>query len=134
MKISAKSQYGLRAMVYLAKNPDKVCSLKLIAQEENIPFDYLEKIVSKLEKANLVKSKKGSLGGYFLEKGPREVTLGEIITAVEEKSAMIRCAQEQEDCYCSDAANCSTKIFWQQIQDSFAAVVNSKTLSDLIEK
>jgi len=60
MKISKKSQYGLRAMVYLAKNfgKKKRLSLKEISEKENIPFDFLEKIMSQLEKVKLVLSSK----------------------------------------------------------------------------
>ena len=133
MKISTKSQYGLRAMVYLAKNPDKVCSLKLIAKEENIPFDYLEKIVSKLEKAELVKSKKGSLGGYFLAKPLKEIKLGEIINTLEEKRILVQCAQAQESCVCLNQDICATRNFWKGLQDSLDSIMNSKTLSDLVK-
>ena len=77
MQISKKSQYGLRALVYLAKeaSSDTVCSIKEISKAEDIPFDFLEKILSELEKEDLVKAKKGAQGGYFLNKKPKQITV-----------------------------------------------------------
>ena len=74
MRVSKKTQYGLRAMVYLAKysSKEKICPLKEISQKEDIPFDFLEKIISELQTARLVKAKKGVQGGYFLTKHPKK--------------------------------------------------------------
>ena len=136
MKISTKSQYGLRAMVYLTKvfRKDKVFSLREIAKKEGISFDYLEKIISKLEKANLVKSKKGVQGGYFLAKSPSEIKLGEIIRALEGEISLVKCIAEKEKYYCPRAKKCLTKNFWKKIQNSLNSVLNSLTLADLIKK
>ena len=128
MKISKKSQYGLRAMVYLAKHSseDKVCPIKEISEKENIPFDYLEKIVSELEKADLVKAKKGVRGGYFLAKEPENITSGEIVRVLE-STVPVSCAG------CQMARICSTKNVWDKVQDSLDSTLDSMTLADLIK-
>lgn len=134
MKISAKSQYGLRAMVYLAKFQDKISSLKVISKAEDISFDYLEKIISKLEKAGLVKAKKGVQGGYFLIKSPQKIKLGQIIRALDGEMALVRCIAKEKRYLCPKKRKCLTKNFWKKIQNSLNSALNSITLADLIRK
>jgi len=128
MRISKKSQYGLRAMVYLAKHSseNKVCPIKEISEKENISFDYLEKIVSELEKAGLVKAKKGVQGGYFLAKEPEKITSGEIVRVLE-STVPVSCLG------CQMARICSTKNVWDKVQDSLDSTLDSMTLADLIK-
>lgn len=128
MQVSKKSQYGLRAMVYLAKvsSKDKVCPLKKISKAEEIPFDFLEKIVSELDKAGLVKAKKGSQGGYYLTKKPEKITVGQIVGALEKTTAPVKCEG------CSRAIECSAKGAWDEVGQSLDATLNSISLKDLI--
>lgn len=132
MKVSTKSQYGLRAMVYLAKFPDKISSLKVISGAEDISFDYLEKIISKLEKAGLVKAKKGVQGGYFLAKPPQKIKVGEIIRILEGENSLVKCIRKKEKHVCPREKKCVARIFWKKIQDSLNTTLNSLTLADLI--
>jgi len=129
MQVSKKAQYGIRAMIYLAKNSskDKVCSIKKISEKEDIPFDFLEKIVSELEKAGLVKAKKGSQGGYFLAKKPKEIKAGNIIRILE-STVPVGCMG------CAKARICSAKNLWDEVQDSLDSTLDSTTLEDLIKK
>jgi Rrf2 family cysteine metabolism transcriptional repressor len=128
-KISTKSQYGLRALVYLAKQK-KICSLREISKNENIPFDYLEKIFLKLERAKLIKSKKGVQGGYFLAKKPSKIKIGEIIKLLEKEFSLVKCIEN----FCPREKNCLVKNFWKKIQKIFVSALASVTLSDLIKK
>ena len=136
MKISTKTRYGLRAMVYLAKSKSKVCPLKEISEAEDISFDYLEKIVSKLEKAGFIKAKKGAQGGYFLAYEPKKIRVGEIVRLLEGTMAPVRCiAKEKKERYhCPRRRICSTINIWQRIQDSLNYTLDSITLADLIRK
>jgi Rrf2 family cysteine metabolism transcriptional repressor len=134
MRFSTKSQYGLRAMVYLAKCKNKICPLKLISQSEGISFDYLEKILSKLEKASLIKAKKGVQGGYSLAKIPKRIKLGEIIRVLEGEMALVSCIAKGKKFVCPRNKKCLTKNFWKKIQDSLNKTLNSLTLADLINK
>jgi len=97
MKFSAKSQYGLRGMVYLARNEDRIVPLKEISKKENIPFDYLEKIFAELEKINLIETKRGATGGYFLGRKSKKIKIGEIIRVLEKGFPSIKCLGG-EDC------------------------------------
>jgi len=136
MKISTKSQYGLRAMVYLAKvfKKNKVFPLREIAKKEGISFDYLEKIISKLEKTGLLRAKKGVQGGYFLAKSPSKIRLGEIIRALEGEVSLVKCIAKNERYICPREKKCLAKNFWKKVQDSLNSVLNSLTLADLIKR
>ena len=133
LKFSTKSQYGLRAMVYLARSKKKISSLKEISKREGIPFDYLEKIFSKLEKNKLIKAKKGIQGGYFLCRMPSKIKLGEIVRVLEGEMALVRCIASQNKYSCPRDKKCLTKIFWKKIQDSLNKTLDSLTLADLIK-
>lgn len=84
MKLSKKSRYGLRALIDLAVNSrTELVSLGSIAQRNDISAQYLEHVFSALRKAHIVKSMKGSQGGYFLERDPKEITVAKIVEALE---------------------------------------------------
>lgn len=84
MKLSKKSRYGLRALIDLAVNSrTELVSLGSIAQRNDISAQYLEHVFSVLRKAHIVKSMKGSQGGYFLERDPKEITVAQIVEALE---------------------------------------------------
>jgi len=130
MKVLAKTQYGLRAMIYLAKFRDKntPLSLKEISKKEGIPFDYLEKIMTKLKRGNLIKSKKGSQGGYFLAKAPEKIKISQIIEALEGRPKLAKCFEN----FCQRSKNCKAKILWSKLQRSINLTLESITLKDLI--
>jgi len=127
-KISKKSQYGLRAMVCIASfsGKNQICSTKMISEKEIIPFDFLEKIISKLEKAGLVKSKKGIQGGYFLAKPAKKISVEDIVSALEGKNPLVDCA------ICGRAKKCVSKNVWGKIEKSLDKTLNSIKLSKLI--
>lgn len=130
MKISKKTQYGLRAMIYLARQRNKICSLREIAKKESIPFDFLEKIILKLEKSGLVKAKKGIEGGYFLAKKPEKIRISQIIETLEGQTPLVSCLKY----FCPREKKCLARNFWQKLQNSVNSVLNSLTLADFIKK
>lgn len=135
-KVSTKSQYGLRAMVYLGSvfEEKRVHSLKKISEKENISFDYLEKIISKLEKAGLILAKKGAGGGYYLASQPSKISAGEIIKAIEGTLAPVRCVakEKKERLPCPRKKVCKSFVVWQKIQDVLNSTLNSIALADLL--
>lgn len=128
MRVSKKAQYGLRAMVYLAKHSSEkeVCSIKEISEKEKIPFDFLEKIISELQEAGLVEAKKGVQGGYFLICPPEKITAGEVVRVLE-STVPVSCLG------CQMARVCATKDVWEKVQDSLDSTLDSMTLADLIK-
>lgn len=136
LRISTKSQYGLRAMVYLARFQNKVCPLRVISKKEGISFDYLEKIISKLEKTGLIKAKKGSQGGYFLGREPSKIKIGEIVRTLEGNTGLVKCIAigKERKYHCPRERKCLTKNFWKKIHDSLNSALDSITLADLVKK
>ncbi len=136
VKISKKTQYGMRVMVYLAKysKSKKLCCLKKISQDEGIPFSFLEKIVSELVKEKLVKAQKGPGGGYFLTKKPEKIKVGEIIETLERVTAPVKCLEKEVKFSCPREKNCLAKKLWRKVQKSLDSTLNLITLADLISK
>lgn len=113
-------------MVYLAKKgPKEFFSLKDISKKESIPFDFLEKIMSELERIKLVKSKKGILGGYVLARGPERITAKDIVEALENTMAV--------DCsLCGKSKKCLSRNVWRKIDNAVQKTLKSITLKALI--
>jgi len=121
MYISTKSRYAIRALANLVGQDDSCCcSVKKISKEEHISSDYLEKIFSKLKKAGILKVERGATGGYFLSRDPKEITLNEVVDAL-----------EKHEFTCPSFCSCQGKSVWQEIQSGFSNVLNSLTLDQL---
>lgn len=129
IKVSKKSQYGLRAMVLLAKNykAKHILSVREISNNEAIPFVFLEKIILQLEKAGLVKGRKGSLGGYVLSYSPDKISAKNIVDVLEENKNAVDCA------LCNKKNKCLTKNVWAKVELSLRRTLNSITLESLIK-
>ena len=121
-------------MVYLAKYKGKICPLKMISEKEGISFDYLEKIIGKLEKIGLIKAKKGVRGGYFLAKSPEKIKVGEILRVLEGEVSLVRCINKKEKYFCPKKKECLTINFWKKIQKTLNNTLNSITLANLIKR
>ncbi len=131
MHISTKSQYGLRALIYLARSK-RVSSIKAISKEEGIPFHYLEKIISRMEKEKIVNAKKGVRGGYFLARSPSKINLREIIGALDGEFISIKCLGEKKQ-LCPNKSKCFAKKFWFKLKQSTDKTLKKTTLQDLIK-
>ena len=119
MNLSTKSRYGIRALANLI-GQDCLCSISKIAKQEHISSDYLEKIFARLKKAGLLKVERGANGGYVLSRDPSQITLKEVIGAL-----------EKPEFSCPNVCNCQSKSIWHQIQSGFDQVLNSITLDRL---
>ncbi len=134
MKISTKTRYGLRAMAYLTKKND-YASVKEISDNEEIPYDYLEKIFNRLKAANLVKVKLGAQGGYRLAKPAKKITAGGIIRAIEETLVPVMCTVKEGDkiISCKRSKSCVAKKIWLIVQHSLAETLEKISLADLVK-
>ena len=104
MKLSTKGRYGLRAMVDLAVYSEKESvSISCIAQRENISESYLEQLAGKLKKAGLIKSTRGAQGGYRLAKPAAEISVGDILRALEGELGAVDCRKKE---YCFPGIHC----------------------------
>ena len=116
-------------MVYLAKffSRKKIVALKTISQKEGIPFNFLEKIIAEIEKAGLVKAKRGIQGGYFLTRDPKDITVKEIMRILEKTTELAPCRG------CKKARKCLAKNAWKKVENSLNAALDSITLKSLVE-
>lgn len=136
--LSKKTKYAFHALTYLAENQDKGAVLiQEIASSKNISHKFLENILLELKKAGILGSKKGKGGGYYLIKKPEEITLAKVIRLLNGPIAWLPCVSLNyyEKCAdCADEATCNMHLIMCQVRDQTLAVVENKTLSDLITK
>jgi Rrf2 family protein len=134
MKLSTKGRYGLKAMLDLAvHNSEGQVVLKSIAERQGISENYLEQLFASLKKAKLVKSIRGSKGGYTLGEAPDKIMVGDILRALEGSLAPVECVAEDKPACCSRQEYCVTRSVWEKIRDSINTVIDSTTLESLVE-
>ena len=117
MLFSTKAEYGVRLMIELGRQPGSApISLNSVAEAERLPLSYLEHLVAKLRKADLVTSTRGAHGGYRLAKPAEEITMDAVV--------------EHE--FDGDRA-CSTKLLWTRVQNGVTKALAGTTLAELVE-
>ena len=133
MKISTKGRYALRLMLDLAQQPPtEYVSIRSVATRQGISEKYLEQIIKMLSKGGLVESTRGKSGGYRLTRTPESYTVGEILRVTEGSLAPVSCLEEEH--HCENCNDCVTYEIWQNVLDAINEVVDSITLSYLVEK
>jgi Rrf2 family cysteine metabolism transcriptional repressor len=124
LKISTKGRYGLTIMMELAvKFGEGPISLKSIAEKNGLSEHYLEQLIAPLRNAGMVKSVRGAYGGYILSKDPESITSGDVIRILEGPISPVDFTEEDDP---------AKRDLWLRIRDSIAGVLDSTTLSDLI--
>ncbi|MBQ1870887.1 MAG: Rrf2 family transcriptional regulator [Lachnospiraceae bacterium] len=135
MKLSTKGRYGLRAFVDIAIYSEKEpVSLAEVAKRQDISISYLEQLMTKLKKANLVESVRGASGGYVLTRKPEEISVGDVLRALEGDLSPVECATEEESCEhsCGATGHCTTRLVWKKINDSVNDTINNIFISELV--
>jgi len=133
MQLTMSGEYGIRAMLHIASfNNRSLVQILDISKEWGIPESFLRKIIPQLAKAGLINSHRGMGGGLELAKTPDQITALEVIEAVEGKMYLNRCLFSTDICERSEW--CSMHTVWIEAQEKLKEVLNSKTLTDLIEQ
>ena len=134
MKLTSKGRYAVMALVDLARfdniNP---VSLRDISLRQGISLDYLEQIFSKLKKNEIVKSIRGTQGGYVLNKNPNDIKLTNIFHAVDEKVKTVQCKKESKRGCNGKATKCITHNLWDELEIHINTFFENKSLEDLIK-
>jgi len=129
MRLSTKCRYGLRALIDLALfSTEKQIALKDIAERQNVSLKYLEQEFSLLKRTGLVRSVKGSRGGYLLAKPAEEILLDEIIRALEGDTLII----DVDDKETSELRSFLQRHLWEQLNRDVEAYFHSISLADLV--
>jgi Rrf2 family protein len=131
MKISTKSRYGLRAMLELALNYGGAPVLmESISENQDISRKYLHAILTRLRTSGLVRSVRGTGGGFILSKKPAQIHLDEIIRALEGSIYLVDCVESKDICNRSD--ECVTRQVWEQVGLAIQQTLAGITLEDLV--
>jgi Rrf2 family protein len=136
---STKAEYGVRVMVELARRGgDQPVPLAEIAEHDGLPLAYLEHLVARLRKADLVASRRGARGGYLLARPPDQITMAEVVEALEGSIAPIECISQGVDgsLVCARESDpehvCAAKALWTRVRFSIVRTLEQTKLSDLV--
>ena len=149
MMFSTKAEYGVRVMAHLARaateagSPDGTgdapISLGSIADAEGLPLAYLEHLVQRLRRADLVESRRGAHGGYTLARPAETIAMADVVRALEGEIAPIECitADPERGLVCLREGEpghdpCPTKLLWTRVQGSIVRTLKEMTLADLV--
>ena len=133
MKVSTRGDYASRALLSLALHPDETgpTSVRDIAERTGLPQPYLEQILLALKGAGIVRSKRGVGGGYTLAREPSEITLGEIVSAVDGPIAVGDFGEPHKDGACDHEGQCVLLSVWAGISGRIRTHLDSFTLADI---
>lgn len=135
MKISTKGRYGLRALIDLAQYSEiEPVSISSIAARQDISERYLEQLMTLLKKAGIIKSIRGAGGGYVLAKDAGDISVGEVLRALEGSLEPVECAAFKEEDSCAASDICVTKYVWQRINESINRTVDEISIKQLVEE
>lgn len=136
MKLSKKSEYGLRALLELTLvHGSATLQRQQIAARQNIPIEFLEQILLALKRAGLLASRRGMKGGYSLIKPPETITLGQVIRILDGPLAPIGCVsksayQKCSDCPHANKSQCPVQSVMGTVRDAIAGILDHCTLAD----
>jgi Rrf2 family transcriptional regulator, cysteine metabolism repressor len=138
MMFSTRAEYGVRVMIQLGRHHGEgPIPLAEIAESERLPLAYLEQLVARLRKAELLHSTRGAHGGYELARPPAEITMAEVVYALEGTLVPMQCFSEPgtSRVLCNHEIdgyeNCATKLLWTRVQGGVARALEQTTLAEL---
>lgn len=132
LRFTKRADYGLMAMHYIASQSEYgSVSSKRIAEEFNIPVELLAKILQRLAKRGLIESHSGPKGGYMLAREPGEITVGQVVRALEGPIRIVGCMTGTDDC--PQFPRCNLRRPVQKIQTSISQLLDTMSLAELAE-
>jgi len=135
LRLSTKGRYGVLAMVELALHYGQgPVSIKEISEKQKFSDSYMEQLFSTLKNSGLVRSLRGAHGGYVLARDPSDITVGDIIRALEGPIELAECINENDNYDCVKSLECLTKGLWEDMRDSINDVIDHRSLQDLLDK
>ena len=133
MKVSTRAEYGIRALIDLARHyGEGPVQSHDIARRQGLPEPYLNQLMTVLRRAGLVHSKRGPSGGHVLARSPESITVGEAFLILEGSVAPWLCVEE-EDAHCIYAPGCGLRPVWQAVKAATEEVLNRTTLAHLVD-
>ena len=136
MRFTTKAEYGIIALLYLAKSDDGApCTARDIAGSEALSIEYVEKLLNRLKQCGLVTSQRGPGGGYCLAKPAGEITMRHLIEALDGYTFQTFCVDEvRENIVCNHLAKCGLGDIWHGLKSSIDTYLDSVTLEQLLHR
>ncbi len=135
LKLSTKGRYGLRALLDVAiHGQEGPVPISDIAGRQQLSEAYLEQLMAKLKKAGLIESQRGAQGGYRLARPAEDVSVGDILRALEGNLDAVACPALNDEGGCAGAELCVTKYVWQEINLAITRTVDEIKLSTLVNE
>ena len=134
MKISTRTEYGIRVLVTLARlDPEDAClSLTQIAKREKLPHAYLEQLVGDLRRAGLVSATRGQSGGYRLARPAGDIAMTDAVRALEGPLLEMPCAGAEDLEHCDRPQPCSVHEVFQRVYESLSATLGATNLAEVV--
>ena len=138
MRLTKKGEYALRTLIRLGvaeKNGEGVISVSSLAEQEHLPFKFLEAILFELRGAGYVESLRGKHGGTRLAKPMKSIKMGDVVRLIDGKLAPIGCASETEyeKCTCPDELHCGLRMLMIDVRNAIANILDRYTLDHVVE-
>lgn len=131
MQLTIFTDYGLRALMYLAAQPEKICSVREISVHYDISYNHLVKVVHKLSQLGLISSSKGKGGGLRLAIAPHTLRLGDLVRMLEPNMDLVECFNKDIN-KCRITSGCTLKHYLFDASQSFIDSLNRHTLADAV--
>jgi len=132
MKLGTKAQYGTRAMLDLAVHyGEGPLVIGDVAHRQEVSEKYLENLMAQLRAGGLVRTARGSRGGYALSRSPSQITLGEVVRILDGSLALVPCLDDPELCH--RVGRCVTRRIWSKLYERIADVLDNITLADMVQ-
>lgn len=129
MKLSSKTHYGLIACHILGKNyPDNQVSASTLEAHISVSGKYLEKIMRMLSARGIVSASRGANGGYYLARAPKDISIGEIVRALEDDMEIIECVKNGGKCKC-----CPSSGVWKRLYEGINKLLDDMNLQQMID-
>ncbi len=133
MKLSTRTRYGIRAILELAENyGNGPLQLRIIARDQELSVKYLEQLMAMLKSAGIVRSVRGSKGGYILAKSPSQVRVSDCFQCLEGPVITTECVEDES--YCERTVDCVARQVWIEVQEAVMGVLQSMTLQNLVDR
>ena len=133
MQITRATEYAVRGMVHLCSQPKgAVCLLSEVSERQNIPPSFLSKIFQNLARAGFVSSYRGTGGGFVLLKDPEEITLLDVVEAIDGKISLNVCLND--GIFCENEPTCAVHSIWEDAQTYLLDLLRENTFAGIVEK
>lgn len=138
MKLSKRGEYGMRTLINLGIAREvgrELLSASDLSTEDNLPLKFVEQILADFRHAGIIATKRGKFGGYFLQKDPSEIKMGDMVRLLDGMLAPIPCASESfyQPCTCADEDHCGLRMLMIDVRNAVSNILDRYTLADVVE-